>query len=90
MAGLFQQVIAFAVLVYLVSALVVRARWPWIPVWAIMALASFVVVVSGIVPIDQVGGVIDLNVVLFLIGMFSLVSLAESSGLLGYFTSIIL
>jgi Na+/H+ antiporter NhaD/arsenite permease-like protein len=78
------------VLVYLVSALVVRTRWPWIPVWAIMALASFVVVVSGIVPIDQVGGVIDLNVVLFLIGMFSLVSLAESSGLLGYFTSIIL
>ncbi|MEM1610201.1 MAG: SLC13 family permease [Sulfolobales archaeon] len=90
MAGLLHQIIAFAVLVYLVSALVVRARWPWIPVWAIMALASFVVVVSGIVPIDQVGGVIDLNVVLFLIGMFSLVSLAESSGLLGYFTSMIL
>ncbi|MDT7890146.1 MAG: SLC13 family permease [Desulfurococcales archaeon] len=67
-----------------------RTRWPWIPVWAIMALASFIVVVSGIVPIDQVGTVIDLNVVLFLVGMFSLVSLAESSGLLGYFTSLML
>jgi Na+/H+ antiporter NhaD/arsenite permease-like protein len=55
-----------------------------------MALASFIVVVSGIVPIDQVGTVIDLNVVLFLVGMFSLVSLAESSGLLGYFTSLML
>lgn len=90
MVGLFHQIISFAILIYLISALVLRTRWPWIPVWAIMALASFIVVVSGIVPIDQVGTVIDLNVVLFLVGMFSLVSLAESSGLLGYFTSLML
>jgi Na+/H+ antiporter NhaD/arsenite permease-like protein len=90
LVGLFHQIISFAILIYLISALVLRTRWPWIPVWAIMALASFIVVVSGIVPIDQVGTVIDLNVVLFLVGMFSLVSLAESSGLLGYFTSLML
>jgi len=90
MADAIRQVAAVAVLTYLISALILRARWPWIPVWAIMALASFIIVAAGIVPIDQVGSVIDLNVVLFLVGMFSLVSLAESSGLLGYIASRIL
>jgi len=85
-----QQLVALAVVIYLVTALIVRARWPWIPVWAIMALSSFIMVITGIVPIDDLGSAIDLNVVLFLIGMFSLVSLAESSGLLGSIASAIL
>ncbi|MEM1918224.1 MAG: SLC13 family permease [Sulfolobales archaeon] len=47
-----------------------------------MAFSSFVTIATGLVQFDEIGFVIDMDVVLFLIGMFSLVSLAESSGLL--------
>ncbi|MCL7385374.1 MAG: hypothetical protein LZ158_03305 [Thaumarchaeota archaeon] len=40
------------------------------------------VVLLGLVDFDEIGRVIDLDVILFLIGMFSLVGLANSSGLL--------
>ncbi|MEM2203237.1 MAG: SLC13 family permease [Sulfolobales archaeon] len=83
----FDQAVALAVLLFLISALILRARKPGIPVWSIMAMTSFIIVVSGIIPIDELGSVIDLNVILFLVGMFSLVSLAESSGLLGAIAS---
>jgi len=36
----------------------------------------------GLVGVDEVVSAVDLDVILFLIGMFSLVSLANSSGLL--------
>jgi Na+/H+ antiporter NhaD/arsenite permease-like protein len=74
--------LASSVLVYLVVALVVRSRRPRIPVWGVMAFASFMVVVFGLVGVDEVVSAVDLDVILFLIGMFSLVSLANSSGLL--------
>jgi len=74
--------LGFIVLVYLVVALVVRSRRPRIPVWGVMAFASFMVVVFGLVGVDEVVSAVDLDVILFLIGMFSLVSLANSSGLL--------
>jgi Na+/H+ antiporter NhaD/arsenite permease-like protein len=51
-------------------------------VWSIVAFSAFVTVVTGLVSFDEIGLVVDLDVILFLIGMFSLVSLAESSGLL--------
>lgn len=79
---LLEEAAALLILIYLVSALILRTRRPQTPVWAIMALASFAAVLAGLVPIDNVGRAIDLNVILFLVGMFSLVSLAESSGLL--------
>jgi hypothetical protein len=37
--------LGFTVLVYLVVALVVRSRRPRVPVWGVMAFASFMVVV---------------------------------------------
>ncbi|MEM4953668.1 MAG: anion transporter, partial [Desulfurococcaceae archaeon] len=47
-----------------------------------MAFTSVITVVSGLVKFDEFESVIDLDVIFFLIGMFSIVSLAESSGLL--------
>ncbi|MEM2075382.1 MAG: SLC13 family permease [Zestosphaera sp.] len=76
------QLIALGVLIYLMLSLILRSRRPKTPVWALMALASSLVVVGGLVEVDELGSTIDLDVILFLIGMFSLVSLAESSGLL--------
>lgn len=47
-----------------------------------MAFASFVAVVGGLVPADTLSSAINLDVILFLIGMFSIVAIAEDSGLL--------
>lgn len=70
------------VLTFLVTGLVVRSKKPQIPVWCIMAFSSFMVVSFGLVGFDEVDGVVNMDVILFLIGMFSLVGLADSSGLL--------
>jgi Na+/H+ antiporter NhaD/arsenite permease-like protein len=75
-----------AVLLYLIIALVVRSKRPKTPVWSIMAFSSFMAVVFGLVGVDEVISAVDLDVILFLIGMFSLVSLANSSGLLEMLT----
>jgi Na+/H+ antiporter NhaD/arsenite permease-like protein len=74
--------LGLTVLVYIVISLILRSRRPWIPVWCIMAFASFMTIIFGLVSFDDVSSVIDLDVILFLIGMFSLVGLANSSGLL--------
>jgi Na+/H+ antiporter NhaD/arsenite permease-like protein len=74
--------LGLTVLVYIVASLILRSRRPWTPVWCIMAFASFMTILFGLVSFDDVSSVIDLDVILFLIGMFSLVGLANSSGLL--------
>jgi Na+/H+ antiporter NhaD/arsenite permease-like protein len=74
--------LGLTVLIYIVISLILRSRRPWIPVWCIMAFASFMTIIFGLVSFDDVSSVIDLDVILFLIGMFSLVGLANSSGLL--------
>ncbi|MCX8204999.1 MAG: SLC13 family permease [Candidatus Nezhaarchaeota archaeon] len=76
-AGLF-------ILLFLIAGLVARSRRTEVPVWSIMAFASLIAVVSGLTPIEAVALVIDVDVILFLIGMFSIVAVAESSGLLGF------
>lgn len=74
--------LGFIILIYLVLGLLFRSRRPWIPVWCIMAFSSFMTTAFGLVSFDEISSVIDMDVILFLIGMFSLVGLAESSGLL--------
>jgi Na+/H+ antiporter NhaD/arsenite permease-like protein len=84
MLSTWSQIIASFLLVYLILGLIVRSRRAKVPVWALMASSSFVAVVSGLVPNDGIASVIDWQVILFLIGMFSIVALADSSGLLNY------
>ncbi|MEM4576279.1 MAG: hypothetical protein QW701_02310 [Candidatus Nezhaarchaeales archaeon] len=74
--------IGLGTLTFLIVSLCLRGKRPKTPIWGIMAFASFITVVSGLEPIEAVGYSIDLNVILFLIGFFSIASLAESSGLL--------
>jgi Na+/H+ antiporter NhaD/arsenite permease-like protein len=47
-----------------------------------MAFTSFLSVVTGLTPIDRLSESINIEVILFLVGMFSIVGVAESSGLL--------
>ncbi|MEM4035728.1 MAG: SLC13 family permease [Fervidicoccaceae archaeon] len=74
--------IGLCIVAFLVAALVVRSRAPRVPIWSIMAFTSFISVLSGLVGFDELETVIDLDVILFLIGMFSIIGLADSSGLL--------
>ena len=78
------EVVAAAELATLLVFLASRVKHPKLPVWAFMSLLAFVSVALGLVPVDAIGSAIDYDVILFLIGMFSLVSMAESSGLLDY------
>lgn len=77
-----KELIAAGIVAFLFASLIARVKRPGIPVWAIMAFASSIAVLSGLVPIDDLDSVINLDVILFLIGMFSIVAIAESSGLL--------
>ena len=74
--------IGLGIITYLIISLILRSRKTHIPVWSIMAFSAFITVITGLVSFDEVGLVIDIDVILFLIGMFSLVGLSESSGLL--------
>lgn len=78
----YRAMIGFLIIVYLVLTLILRSKRPIIPIWSLMAFSSFIVILTGLVNIDELGSIIDMNVILFLIGMFSLVGLAEESGLL--------
>lgn len=74
--------IGVGIVLYLTFTLIIRSKKTKIPVWSIMAFSAAISVLSGLVSMDEVGAAIDVDVILFLIGMFSIVSLAEQSGLL--------
>jgi len=80
--GLLKQFIAVAILLSMFISLLLRYKNPKNPVWAYMAFFSFIAVAFGLIPIDQISSAVDIDVILFLVGMFSIVSIAESSGLL--------
>lgn len=77
-------VVSVLLVIYLVVAIASRTKYPKVPIWVIMMFSAFVVVITDLIPLDKIGEHVDLNVVFFLIGMFSIVSIAESSGLLNF------
>jgi hypothetical protein len=54
-------------LIYLIVALIFRSKRPKLPVWSIMAFASFTSIAFGLLNVDKVVEAIDLDVILFLI-----------------------
>lgn len=83
------EVSGFIVAAFLLGGLLLRDQFPHIPVWSIMMAAMFLKFLTGLVDVDEAVNYIDF-VVFFLIGMFALVSIAESSGLLNYIASLAL
>jgi Na+/H+ antiporter NhaD and related arsenite permeases len=68
----------------------VRARFKNVPIWAIMAFAAFIGIAAQVVNTNEIETYVDWDVILFLIGMFSIAAMAEESGLLEYiFSSVI-
>jgi len=78
----FKELVASGLIIYIFVSLILRSRYPRIPIWALMSFAAFISTASGLVPFEHMGAAVDLEVILFLIGMFSIVALAETSGLL--------
>ena len=72
------------VLAVIIAGLAFRSRFRKIPIWTVMAFAAFLTVVLGLVNPNDIDEYVDWDVILFLIGMFSLGALAYTSGLLEY------
>jgi Na+/H+ antiporter NhaD and related arsenite permeases len=73
---------SLVIIFIIIAGMLARPKFPKLPVWSIMSLAAFVAIVPGPLSVDQVPVVVNFEVLFFLIGMFSIVALAESSGLL--------
>ena len=72
--------------VYLLIALR-NLRWFKIPVWTIMLAGAVAMIFSGVIPLQTAYTSINLDVIFFLLGMFSIVAAMDLSGLLEYLTA---
>src|SRR5207249_9246380 len=75
----------FAV-VYILIALRNFRRFK-IPIWTIMLAGAVAMIFSGAIPLQDAYAAINLDVIFFLLGMFSIVAAMELSGLLEYLMS---
>ncbi|ABR55360.1 Citrate transporter [Methanococcus vannielii SB] len=80
----FEKIVASFVIIFLIGFLMLRTKQSKTPVWVVMALSSSIMVFSNLVPPDEIINSIDFEVILFLLGMFSIVAVIEQSGLLAY------
>src|SRR5256712_13038434 len=61
-------------------------RWFRIPIWTIMMSGAVAMLFSGAIPLGDAYASVNLNVIFFLLGMFSVVAAMDLSGLLEYLT----
>src|SRR6266516_1376426 len=78
--------IAIFVTVYLLIALR-TLRWFKVPIWTIMLTGAVAMILSGVIPLQTAYSAINLDVIFFLLGMFSIVAAMALSGLLEYLTA---
>jgi len=78
--------IAIFITVYLLIALR-NLRWFKIPIWTIMLTGAVAMIFSGVIPLQTAYAAINLDVIFFLLGMFSIVAAMDLSGLLEYLTA---
>ena len=69
--------------VYLLIALRNFRRFK-IPIWTIMLAGATAMILSGSLPLQEAYSSINLDVIFFLLGMFSIVAAMDLSGLLEY------
>ena len=58
-----------------------------LPIWTIMLAGAVAMISSGVIPLQTAYNSINLDVIFFLLGMFSIVAAMDLSGLLEYFTA---
>src|SRR3989442_9980403 len=78
--------IAIFAVVYALIALRNFRRFK-IPIWTIMLAGAVAMTLSGAIPLQDAYAAINLDVIFFLLGMFSIVAAIELSALLEYLTA---
>jgi Na+/H+ antiporter NhaD/arsenite permease-like protein len=78
--------IGIFVVVYALIALRNFRRFK-IPIWTIMLTGAVAMIFSGALPLQDAYAAINLDVIFFLLGMFSIVAAMDLSGLLEYLTA---
>jgi Na+/H+ antiporter NhaD/arsenite permease-like protein len=78
--------IGIFVIVYALIALRNFRRFK-IPIWTIMLTGAVAMIFSGALPLQDAYAAINLDVIFFLLGMFSIVAAMDLSGLLEYLTA---
>src|SRR5438309_11342638 len=58
-----------------------------IPIWTIMLAGAVAMIFSGAIPLQAAYSAINLDVIFFLLGMFSIAASMKLSGLLEYLTA---
>lgn len=84
--SLYYPAIAIFVIIYLLIALR-NLRWFKIPIWTIMLAGAVAMLFSGVMSLQTAYASINLDVIFFLLGMFSIVAAMNLSGLLEYLTA---
>lgn len=80
--------VAIAIFAAVYTAIALRnLRWFRIPIWTIMLTGAVAMIFSGVIPLRDAYASINLDVIFFLLGMFTIVAAMDLSGLLEYLTS---
>jgi Na+/H+ antiporter NhaD/arsenite permease-like protein len=77
--------IGIFIVVYIAIALR-NLRWIKVPIWTIMLGGAVAMLFLGAIPLKDAYAAVNLDVIFFLLGMFSIVAAMELSGLLEYLT----
>ena len=79
--------VSIAVFLIVYALIVLRnLRWFHIPIWTVMLAGAVAMVFLNAIPLDAAYQSVNLNVIFFLIGMFTIVAAMDLSGLLEYST----
>ena len=79
--------VSIAIFVVVYTLIILRnLRWFHVPVWTIMMAGAVAMLFLGAIPLRDAYAAINLDVIFFLLGMFSVVDAMDISGLLEYLT----
>ena len=79
--------VSIAIFVVVYTLIILRnLRWFHVPVWTIMMAGAVAMLFLGAIPLRDAYAAINLDVIFFLLGMFSVVAAMDISGLLEYLT----
>jgi len=77
--------IAVFLIIYILIVLR-NLRWFHLPIWTVMLAGAVAMIFLNAIPLDAAYQAVNLNVIFFLIGMFTIVAAMDLSGLLEYAT----
>jgi Na+/H+ antiporter NhaD/arsenite permease-like protein len=75
--------VSLAILVAVYVFIIQRRRFGNIPIWTSMTIGALLMVLLQVITVESAFAAINLDIILFLFGMFSIVSALEKSGVLG-------